>query len=627
MKVLQGELRNSVLTTIAITGICLVLLAAFHGNYYDSIFTLSVSFGIVVVGMVLQVGYSHQLAFQQAVFMMFGAYGVGVLNTKYHVSMGLSMIVVVVAAAAIGTIMGWYVTKVPGFALALATLFFATIAGNIVSYSNYLGSQEGLGPLPFVWSAAGYSGGVVRSGAIAILLLGGTAFVCSRIMASGIGLELSLLASNERMAEAIGVITRRRKLEVFVIGSAAATLGGAAFASTQQFVSPVTFSSTVEITLLVMLFLGGRASILGALIGAIGLEFLTGVSNWIGINQGIIEGVLITVVLLVAPAGLIGLVQQGFGYLRAALRGAPRRAPADELMTPELAALEADGATSLGSGGLNGTMRPQGRSVLPARPRSGDEVRTVKLECRDLTKRFGGLTAVDHVSLLIEGTGIHAICGPNGAGKSTLFELVAGGLRADGGQVLLDDVDITHMPAHSRAQLGIARTLQTVRLMNARSVLDNVAVAALPSHNTFMLRSVYSSGLSEARDLAWDTLNRLGVSTLADRRPSSLTLEGQRMVELARAMVSDPKLLLLDEPASGLSVDQRHRLADRLLQLAERATVVLVEHDLQLVADLASEIFVLIDGRLMFTGNSTEFLESDVVRRELMGLIEARTAI
>jgi ABC-type branched-subunit amino acid transport system ATPase component len=242
-----------------------------------------------------------------------------------------------------------------------------------------------------------------------------------------------------------------------------------------------------------------------------------------------------------------------------------------------------------------------------------------------LTKRFGGVVAVDDVSLAIRGLGIHAICGPNGAGKSTLFELAAGGLRPDDGQMLIDGVDVTKMPPYARAQLGIARTLQSVRLMSGRTVLDNVAVAALDSHRTFLTRAVVHSDLRQARERAREAIGRVGIGHLASSHVDQMTLEGQRMVELARVIVARPRLLMLDEPASGLGSEQRSRLAEILVELGRDTTIVLVEHDLQMVAQISSEVFVLIDGQLRFNGDADGFLNSELIRTELMGLTDGET--
>ena len=636
-------------SAIAITVAGLAVLLLLHGNYYDSMFVLSVCYAIVVLGMVVQIGYSHQLAFSQSVFMLIGAYGVAVLNGKYQWPVPLSMFIMVVASIVVSFIMGYFITKVPGFALALATLFFAVIVSGYVIYNNYLGGSTGLGGVGAIWTGGSFASTLERSGGIGIVLLGLTWYVCARIMKSGIGLELALMGQNEPMASAVGVISRRRKLELFVLGSALAALGGTVFAGTQAFVSSVSFNQTAEFTLLIMLFIGGRAVLLGGLIGAIGIEYLQGTNNWIASHLLIIEGVLFTLILLYAPEGVVGLLRRWAIWIRTQVlrRLAPTAAPE---LAPSAgagfagAAVEAAAASPVMQGasgdhtdtfGASETAAPVGVDGGPPAAASRQGVIGVvespvvagaddppALECRDLSKRFGGVLAVDSVSLSVRGLGIHGVCGPNGAGKSTLFELVSGGLRADSGEVFINGVNATRLLAYQRAQLGIARTLQAVRLMNNRTVLDNVAVAALPSHRTFMTHAVWNSELRPAYERARETIEQIGIGHMLMLRPGQLTLEAQRMVELARALVANPRILLLDEPASGLSVDQRNRLADTLVELGKRMTIVLVEHDLQLVARIAEEIFVLIDGRLEFEGDSDAFMRSPVVRSELMGLIE-----
>jgi branched-chain amino acid transport system ATP-binding protein len=337
----------------------------------------------------------------------------------------------------------------------------------------------------------------------------------------------------------------------------------------------------------------------------------------------IVEGVLFTLILLYAPNGVITVPGR---LIRAA---ASKLSPRSKLgAEPAVASLP--GAASAGRGEVGSTApkvraveRSTAQQLSMLAPEAAEQSR---LECRHLTKRFGGVVAVDDVTLAIRGPGIHAICGPNGAGKSTLFELVAGGHRPDHGQILIEGVDVTRLAPYERAELGLARTLQTVRLMTGRSVLDNVAVAALESHRTSLSHAVVHSDLRQARERAREAIGAVGIGHLASSQVGQMTLEEQRMVELARAIVARPRLLMLDEPASGLGLAQRMRLAELLVELGRETTIVLVEHDLQMVAQISSEVFVLIDGQLRFKGDAEDFLHAEIVRTELMGLTEGEEA-
>ena len=611
-------------SAVAVGVIGTIVLLVLNGNYYDSIFEVAICYSIVVVGMSLQVGYTRQLAFSQSVFMGFGAYGVAVLNVKFGWAVPLASVAVVAASLLLSALIGVLCTRASGFSLALATLFFPAIAVGFVGAANYLGATTGLGGVSAIWTGGTFTSTLELSGLVGVLLLGGCIFVCGRIMNSGIGLELALLASDERMASSLGVITPRRKLEVFVLGSGIATLGGVVYAGTQTFVSPLTFNQSAELLLLIMLFLGGRASLLGAVIGAVGIEYLSGTNAFVGAHLLIVEGVVFTLILLYAPNGIVALPRQLTRLVasrvlrRSRLVREPESALPLDLDEPELTEVKSALALSVAP---NARMTERlESSPTPA------ATEWAQLECRHLTKRFGGVVAVDDVSLAIEGLGIHAICGPNGAGKSTLFELVAGGHRPDEGQILIDGLDVTTTPPYERAQLGIARTFQSVRLMSGRTVLDNVAVAAIGSHRTFLTHAVGHSDLRQARERAREAIGRVDIAHLTSSYVGQTTLEAQRMVELARAIVARPRLLLLDEPASGLGSAQRSRLARILVELGRDTTIVLVEHDLQMVARISSEVFVLFDGQVRFHGDADGFLHSEVVRTELMGLTDGEEA-
>jgi len=258
------------------------------------------------------------------------------------------------------------------------------------------------------------------------------------------------------------------------------------------------------------------------------------------------------------------------------------------------------------------------RDTGAATPAAGGP--TALLRVTGVGKEYGGLTVLDDVSLELPGRGLFGLCGPNGAGKSTLLNVIGGSVPPARGTVTLDGADITRRPPHERFYLGVSRTFQAVHLIKGRTVLDNVAVACLASHQSSIVTRIARSRLAQARARAAAALADLGLSDIQGREVSSLTLEAQRMVELARAMAPGPSLLLLDEPASGLSEEQRPRLAAMLTQLAQRTCVLLVEHDLDLVAQVSEQIFVLSEGRLVFQGGPEEFRASPVVTSLLVGL-------
>jgi ABC-type branched-subunit amino acid transport system ATPase component len=324
-------------------------------------------------------------------------------------------------------------------------------------------------------------------------------------------------------------------------------------------------------------------------------------------------------VLLIEPDGIAGIVNRLWH------RVAPRLpfaglASTDAVFVP---------APVLGQGeeaGISGelavveeTQTSAFRQHFAARRADEAAATTTLLEVRGVGKEYGGLVVLRDIELTLPQRGLFGLCGPNGAGKSTLLGVVGGSVRPSAGTVTLAGEDITRLPASERFGRGVGRTFQAVHLIRGRTVLDNVAVACLRSQRSSLLRGIVISRLARARTDAMEALEYLGLAELASREVSSLTLETQRMVELARAMASRPSLLLLDEPASGLSEIQRERLRDVLRAVGEVTCVLLVEHDLDLIAAVAERIFVLESGALVFTGTGEEFRSSELVNSLLIG--------
>jgi ABC-type branched-subunit amino acid transport system ATPase component len=420
-----------------------------------------------------------------------------------------------------------------------------------------------------------------------------------------------------------------------------AALGGAVYAGTQQFVPETLVDPTAELALLIMLFIGGRRSVIGAVIGALVIQYLQGASNWVSVNILVVEGLLLTVVLLVDPEGLAGIVTTGVARLRARSGSAPgegrggarlsepssprrkRQTPDDDADAdagPDVGVSAAGAGTGVSAAGAGTGVSAASAGTRPAGDgRFDGESQAALLEIRSVFKEYGGLSVLEDVSLTLPERGLFALCGPNGAGKSTLLNVIGGSVPPSRGQVILSGADITRRPPHERFYQGISRTFQSVHLIKGRTVLDNVAVACLASHKSSIATRIARSRLDDAREQASRALADLGMAHLADREVSSLTLETQRMVELARALAPNPRLLLLDEPASGLSEEQRQRLAGVLAAVASRTCVFLVEHDLALVAQVSERIFVLAAGRLVFDGGPEDFRSSPVVNTLLVG--------
>ena len=611
----SGADRGPLLSTAFVLIAGLIIAGGSADSYFGGVVILALTYAIVTAGMAVQIGFSQQVVFSQSVFMGLGAYGVAVLNANVGWPSLLALVAITIASGGVAWVIGKAVSRASGLALAVATLMFPLIAFGYVSYANWLGGSIGLSLTGTLWPG----GSATANGILTVVIVAAVVFATTRLVASDIGLEMYTLGVSENTAQAMGVRTSRRRLELFILGSVLATLGGAVYAGTQLFVPPTLVQATAELSLLIMLFVGGRRSVLGAVLGAVGIQYVTGISNWISIHILLIEGALITVVLLIEPDGVAGIVS------RLWRRAAPRLpfiglASTEAVLVPPPVLGQGEEAGISGELAVaDETQTSAFRQHFAARRADEAAATTTLLKVGGVAKEYGGLIVLRDIDLTLPERGVFGLCGPNGAGKSTLLGIVGGSVRPSAGTVTLAGEDITALPAAERFGRGVSRTFQAVHLIRGRTVLDNVAVACLHSQRSSLLRGIVISRLARARADAMEALEYLGLGELAHREVGSLTLETQRMVELARAMASRPSLLLLDEPASGLSEIQRERLRGLLRTIGEVTCVLLVEHDLDLIAAVAERILVLESGALVFTGTSEEFRSSEIVNSLLIG--------
>lgn len=247
------------------------------------------------------------------------------------------------------------------------------------------------------------------------------------------------------------------------------------------------------------------------------------------------------------------------------------------------------------------------------------------LEVRDLTKTFGGLEAVKDVSFDVHDRQIKALIGPNGAGKTTIFNLLTHVLAADGGSARFDDYELLNLPTHRIAALGIGRTFQTSLLFDQMSVLENVMVGHhLRGNANILTASLRIFGASaeerEYRRVAMEALERADLAHLAGRSAAELPIGQRRLVEVARALAAEPKLLLMDEPAAGLNMRETDRMGEIIQQIRESGvTVLLVEHDMSLVMNICDEILVLDRGQRLAEGPPAEIRTNEAVLVAYLG--------
>lgn len=307
---------TSASTALGVAIVGCVALIAMNGDFTGLVVTTGVGYAVVTVGMVVQIGYAHQLAFSQSVFMGLGAYSAALLETRYNQGVPVSIIAVIAISLIASYLIGAVVTKAPGLALALATLLLPLFLYQLVTYSSYLGTFDGISGVLPLWNAGSYTQSMVGTGVVAVIVLAVVVWLAMRVMRSGVGLQLMALAANERLAEGMGVNLRRRRLGVFIFGSVLAAVGGAIVASAQGVVTPDLVNESAELTLLIMVFVPGRRNVVAAIVGAVAVEWLSTSTQFISTNLSTIEGALLIVVLLIEPDGIIGLGQRALDAVR-----------------------------------------------------------------------------------------------------------------------------------------------------------------------------------------------------------------------------------------------------------------------------------------------------------------------
>ncbi|MBE7368832.1 branched-chain amino acid ABC transporter ATP-binding protein/permease [Ramlibacter pallidus] len=549
-------------------------------------------YALVALGLVLLTGVAGLTSFGQAAFVGVGAYTAAFLAVKLSASPWLALLLGVGLAMAAALVLGAITLRMSGHYLPLATIAWGLALYYTMGNMEFLGKYDGILGIPTL-KLAGWDLGTGRGLHVLIWLFAlVAALACTHLLDSRPGRAIRSLKSGATMAEAMGISTFQAKLTVFVIAAVLAAISGWLFAFFQRTVSPSPFGINKGIEYLFMAVLGGVGHVWGAFLGAgvvriiedklqVLLPQLIGTS---GSFETIVFGVILVVVLKYAPEGLWSFVS----------RWLPR---ADR-------ARDWDGAPP-----------------LPARdkPAPGEPL----LQVQAARKEFGGLVAVNDISFEIRAGDIVGLIGPNGAGKSTTFNLITGVLSLTSGQVLYRGEAIGGLPSRQIARRGISRTFQHVKMIPEMTVLENVALGGYLRGKAGTLRAMLRLDRAEERALFAEAERQLARIGMADRMhelAGNLALGPQRLMEIARALCSDPALLLLDEPAAGLRHKEKQALADVLRQLkAEGMSLLLVEHDMEFVMGLTDRIVVMEFGTHLMEGTPAQVQASDKVRAAYLG--------
>lgn len=554
-------------------------------------------FSLAALGLVLLTGVGGLTSFGQAAFAGIGAYASAWVCIRMGASpwAGLALGLALTTVAAL--VLGALTLRMSGHYLPLATIAWSLAIYYLMGNLEELGKYDGLLGVPPL-ELAGIS---LREERRMFLLIWGLAILAalavSRLLDARPGRIMRALNHDQgggsTMPEAMGASAFRHKQVMFLAAAWLASLSGWLFVHLQRSVNPTPFGIKYGIEYLLMAVVGGVSSVWGAFVGAALVKVSEdALQAWLprlfgasGNFEIIVFGLVLVLVLLYAPRGLWPIVSRW-------LPAAPPLRPGSDDAEP-----------------------------LPARAKPAPG--TVLLEVKSLCKNFGGLVAVNDMNLVVRAGEIVGLIGPNGAGKSTTFNMISGVLPLTSGEVWHEGCRVDRLAASERARRGMSRTFQHAKLVPHMTVLENVAIGVYLRTRSGSVAAILGLDRAEERSARKDAarqLRRVGLERYTHTPAGDLPLGAQRLVEVARALASDPAILLLDEPAAGLRHAEKQALSDVLRQLrSEGLGLLLVEHDMDFVMSLTDRIVVMNYGTHLMAGRPAEVQQSPLVRAAYLG--------
>lgn len=550
-----------------------------------------VLFAIAGLGLNLLLGYNGLVSFGHAAWFGLGGYALAILQLRFFpqsslIPLVLAFVVVLFSAALIGAL----ILRRRGVYFSLLTLAFSALTFTVAfRWTALTGGENGLGGIERrYWFGLDLNNPVTFYIVVAVLAMLITIFLL-RVVNSPFGRVLVAIRENEQRARFIGFPVRSYQLIAFVISASVTGLAGALFVMNHRIASAELVSVPFSGELLAMALIGGMRSFTGPILGAIFFllfrEYLSQFTeNWL-----FYFGIVFVSFILLSPAGLAGIGQRIYRWIKPeatrAAAMADRKVATQPLPIPEF---------------------------LGSRQRQALEVVSV-------TKHFGGIKAVDNVSLSVKSKGLHALIGPNGAGKTTLFNLISGQFTADAGVIRLGDTPVVMANPTLACVRGLCRSFQITNLFKSLTVRENLwlSVMARDSLRFSLLR--HADQLEQTRHETEELIRFLGVSGMESATAEDLSYGGQRLVDMGLALGGAPSVLLLDEPLAGLSAAERQRVGQLIRQLADHLGVLLVEHDVDRVFELSDKITVMSQGAVLLEGNAETVRENSQVREIYIG--------
>jgi branched-chain amino acid transport system permease protein len=590
---LAAWLINGIRLPLLLGAAALIAYALFLASPYDlRVLTICGIYALLVLGFQFVFGHAGAVSLAQATFFGIGGYVTGILATRFGFPFLATFPLSIAGPALLAVIIAVPVLKLEDHYFSLATLGIGLVVLLLaIQWSDVTGGTNGLAGIPAI-ELPGLTIADRRSVlwfVWAIVALG--CLLAYQVTRGLHGQAYHLMRENADAASSLGLNIAELRFGAFVLSAAYGGAAGALMAHVIHVVSPENLDLALMVTCLTMTVIGGRTRIAGAILGATLIVYLR---EWFRVLENyymIAYGTAALAVLILAPYGLVGALER----LRVLLFGASRVLPPPAGLLP----IQSD--------------KPAATAAEPL------------LTVEGVALAFGGVRALDGVGLSCRQGEIVGLIGPNGSGKTTLLNVISGLASCQHGSVTFLGRDITKAPAYAIARLGMSRTFQHIHLVDDLSVLDNIAVARAGVDAGGLLRAIGTIGrdhaLDQARRIALAAAGRLGIADVAMEPCGRLPYGTRRRVEVARALATRPRLLLLDEPAAGLNEHEQKDLASRIRAFAaDGITVLVVEHNLVFLAALAERLICLDRGKVIAAGLPEAVRKEPAVIEAYLGL-------